>query len=126
MSQERIELGQSVDVPIVAQNDPPSPVPSIRFHTAPVPERRNSERTTPVSTLRTKGTDQLLLTSQSLAVDLEAQKSASHHGPHWLSPAMMILSYLVGVSSSIAHHAYYSSLHSKQVGNDIAQQVALG
>lgn len=63
---------------------------------------------------------------QPFAVDLEAQKLDHHGGLHWLPPVLMLLSFLGASGASVAHHAYYSLLRGKEVGNDIAQQAALG
>lgn len=44
---------------------------------------------------------------------------------YWLSPVSMIGAFLAGVSTAIAHHAYYHSLDGQLVGNAEKQQWAL-
>lgn len=48
-----------------------------------------------------------------------------NYGIHWLSPAMMIGTYLFGVCLAVALHCYYSLLSGEIVGNIQHQQNAL-
>jgi hypothetical protein len=45
-----------------------------------------------------------------------------HEGIYWLSPITMLVLLLIGISASVGHHTYYSSLDGKVVGNDTDQQ----
>lgn len=44
---------------------------------------------------------------------------------HWLSPTLMIGTFLAGVLLAVGHHLYYQSLRGQRVGNSQRQQWAL-
>lgn len=56
---------------------------------------------------------------------VELSDGAGQQRIYWLSPVSMIGAFLAGVSTAIAHHAYYHSLDGQVVGNVEKQQWAL-
>ncbi|KAG0646652.1 hypothetical protein D0Z07_7475 [Hyphodiscus hymeniophilus] len=100
-------------------------VPMSPVEAGPQPSREKDKRMLSVSTVRSELTEKLLSPTVTFFKDLERQDTRHHQGIYWRSPLMMVAFFLSGVTSSVSHHFYYSSLDGKQVGNDNSQQWAL-